>query len=103
PIDEDGFPINVLAVDEAPGAAIVGGTAVVAQDIVLIQGHALGTPGDAIAVFLGHVLFHHQVAVHIDLARNDIHDVARNPDDALDVRLRSVQGIPEHHHITTLD
>src|ERR1022692_3811199 len=57
PIDENRFTIDGVALDEAPGAAVAGGTAMIAQHEVLAGRDAVFFPGDAIVIVLGDVVF----------------------------------------------
>src|ERR1017187_7136286 len=55
PVDENRFAVDGVAFDETPGAAVAGGTAMVAQHEVLARRDALLFPGDAVAIVLGDV------------------------------------------------
>src|ERR1035437_8942664 len=57
PIDKNRFAVDGGALDEAPGAAVAGGTAMIAQHEVLAGRDAVFFPGDAIVIVLGDVVF----------------------------------------------
>ena len=64
----------------------------VAQDEVLVGRERCSSPGDAVAVVFGDVVFVQRLAVDVDLAGIDLDRVAGDTDDALDVRLRGSSG-----------
>src|ERR1017187_5018239 len=103
PINENRFAVDLLALDEAPRAAVAGGTAVIAQHEILAGRDAVFFPGDAVAIVLGNVALGQQVTVDVDLAGIDVHEVAGQADDALDVGFLFGQRKPEHHHVAPLD
>src|SRR5205807_6211057 len=96
PVYEHGFAVDGFALDETPGAAIAGRTAMVAQDEVLARRHYVAFPGNIVAVIFRNVILRQWCAVYINLAAVDPDHIPRRADDPLDVRLGHVQRKPEN-------
>src|SRR5262249_2600405 len=103
PIHEYSLAVDEASVHHAPGAAVVGRTAVIAKHIVSVRGHVYFRVGVMIAVLLWNIIFVQPLPIHDDHAVVDDHLVSGQPNDALDVRFGLIQRKPENHHVAALD
>ena len=66
PIDEDGLAVDVIARNCSPGAAVVGGTAVIPEHEVLFGSDFEWRHGHSIAVLIKDVVFLQCLSIDAD-------------------------------------
>src|SRR5215469_17576170 len=103
PVDEDGLAVDVLAVDHAPGAAVVRGTAMIAHDEILVDGHDGSLHAIVVAILVGDVGLVELAAIDVDFAAVHFDGVAGDSDHTLDIRLAGIERIPEDDGIAAVD
>src|SRR4029450_10449423 len=104
--DEESFPLDLVALDEAPIAAVLRVVAVVAHDEVGVEGHRGGLAAVRVSAVgvaaacrrgigeLG-VRLLQGPAVDKDLMAADLHALARDRDDPLDEVTLLILRVPE--------
>src|SRR4029077_7904338 len=103
PISKDSAAINEFAIHWAENARVVGTDAVITHDEVAVLGDADRTKIAQVLVLRGDVRLLNRVAIDIDDALANFHLFARQTDDALDERFRTVERVPEDDDVATLD
>src|ERR1035438_4356449 len=103
PVDENGLPVNKASPHGAPVAAVVGGIAVVAQNIVRIRLDLDLGVAVLVAVSREDVRLVQRAAVDDHRASVDAHGVSGHADDAFYVRLAGVAGKLKDHSVAALD
>src|SRR6185312_7533966 len=100
---EYGFAVNVFAWYKAPHAAIARRAPVIAKNKIFVLRNSLRRDGDLVAIRRRHIGFFQRPAIQDYCALIDRDNIARNADNALDVRLRCVTRKPKDDGIPAMN
>jgi hypothetical protein len=105
PEDEDRFSIDVFPRHETPGAAVIGGDAMISQDEVVVGRDNLKWIGAVVTVFERDVVLFELFAVDQNVTVSNFDCVARQPDDSFYIGdgIGWIVRIPEHNRVATFD
>src|SRR5437016_91581 len=103
PIGKYGAPVNIPALDRSENARIVGADAMIAHDEVAVLRNVHQRKIAQVLVLRRNIRLGNKFPVDVYGALAYFHRFARQTDHALDERLRAIERIPEHDHITALD
>ncbi len=95
--------VDVLLRHLAPAAAVVAAAAVVPEHEVVALADLRRREAVDVPEALGQVRLARRHAVHHEPPRPDLDQVSGKPHHALDEGHRGVTGVPEHHHVPSLD
>ena len=104
PEDEYRLPIDIIARNESPGAAVVGEVAMVAQDEIFVGRNHASLVAAVVSILSGNVALNQLFAVDNHVAVVDLYSIPRQANHAFDVRLAVIvlRG-PENHRIAAPD
>src|SRR3954454_8040719 len=99
PIHKYRFAVDFPPVDEAPRPAVIRGTAMVAEYKVVVRGYERLCQRHVIAVLRRHIRLIESDAVYINGSLDNLDNIARQTDDALDVGLARIIWIMKHNQV----
>src|SRR6266567_5917319 len=103
PIGEDGFAVDEVAAYGSEVAAVAAHVAVVSHDEKRIYGDDDFRHGACVGILIGNVGFGEAAGVDVNASKADLHVVAGDSDDALDVALAGIVGVTEDDDVSAID
>src|SRR5260370_36495037 len=102
PANKNRFPVNIAAGDHAPGPAVVGRTAVIAEDEIFVGRNGSGNHRTLVAILRWNIVLNQRLTIHDHVAMVYFYAIAWNGDDALDIRLARIAWKPENHCVAAI-